>query len=487
MTEFPAAAFAEAMRAPEPAAKPTPAAPPPPPAPPAPSASGFPWDEPVVLPPAEPEPVAPPAAPAFAEPDEIRTTSTSGSAPDQELPIVAERGGATPAAELATRKLAMLLEVAKGLGGAGDVNALMQRIVGFAFETLDVDRAAILLSADGEPDRLTPAVARDRWGGDLAALEARAVPRSIVRAAIERRAALLSVNAPSDPRFGGQSVLLQRVRSAMCGPLLASDNTPLGALYVDSSAPDRTFDEADLDFLSAFAAIAAAALETTRLAERVRREAVARGNFERYFAPPVAARIARSTESVRPGGERRRVTVLFGDLRGFTRFAAGATPDTVAATISEFLSAMVDCVFRHGGTLDKFIGDAVMAQWGAPEEHPDDPDRAMRAALDMLDALEALNGSWQAAGRATLAMGIGLSYGEVFAGNIGSERRLEFTVLGDAVNQAAHLCDAAGPDEILLSSGLRRMLREPPPLRAVPSPGGKADAGPVYTVVRRVS
>jgi adenylate cyclase len=179
--------------------------------------------------------------------------------------------------------------------------------------------------------------------------------------------------------------------------------------------------------------------------------------------------------------------VLFGDLRGFTRFAAGAAPDVVADTVSEFLSAMVDCVFRHGGTLDKFIGDAVMAQWGAPEGHADDTDRAMRASLDMLDALDALNVRWQAQSRPPLAMGIGLAYGEVFAGNIGSERRLEFTVLGDAVNLASRLCDAAGPNEILVSDGLRRVLREPPPMRLVPSPYASGDVTPpVYSVVRRV-
>jgi len=260
----------------------------------------------------------------------------------------------------------------------------------------------------------------------------------------------------------------------------------LGALYVDSAAPDRTFDEADLDFLSAFAGIAAAALETARLGERLRREAVARGNFERYFAPNVAERIARSSEFARLGGERRPVTVLFGDIRGFTKMAAAQEPDVVAATISAFLSAMVDCVFHHGGTLDKFVGDAVMAQWGAPQSEPDDPDRAMRAALDMLDALDALNERFRAEGRPPLAMGIGMSYGEVFAGNIGSERRLEFTVLGDAVNQASRLCDAAGADQILLSDALRRVLREPPPMRLVPpnTPGVPTTA---YAVQRRVS
>ena len=124
---------------------------------------------------------------------------------------------------------------------------------------------------------------------------------------------------------------------------------------------------------------------------------------------------------------------------------------------------MVECVFRHGGTLDKFIGDCVMAQWGAPESGADDADRALASAIDMLGAVDALNARRVAAGRKPLAIGIGLSYGEVFAGNIGSERRLEFTVIGDVVNQASRLCDAAGAGEILLADALRQALRRPAP------------------------
>jgi adenylate cyclase len=118
------------------------------------------------------------------------------------------------------------------------------------------------------------------------------------------------------------------------------------------------------------------------------------------------------------------VAVLFGDLRGLHALSAQLAPTTWRRCSAEYLSAMVDCVFRHAGTLDKFIGDAVMAQWGAPHGGDDDADRAMRAALDMLDSLERLNARWRREGRATVQMGIGLSYGEVFAGNIGSERRL---------------------------------------------------------------
>jgi adenylate cyclase len=261
----------------------------------------------------------------------------------------------------------------------------------------------------------------------------------------------------------------------------------LGAVYVDSGDPARAFREADLDFLTAFAGVAAAALENARLGERLRREAVSRENFARYFAAPVAARIAASDAPARPGGERRTVAVLFADLRGFTRLASGLPPDEVAATLSEFLSAMVDCVFGHGGTLDKFIGDCVMAQWGAPEGSPEDADRALEAALAMHDALDALNVRRCALGRAPLAMGVGLAYGEVFAGNIGSERRLEFTVIGNAANQASRLCDAARGGETLVSDALRRALRRPPPpLRQVPVADLPGEPGPAvaYAVDR---
>jgi adenylate cyclase len=382
-------------------------------------------------------------------------------APDEEPDIVALREPLSPH-ELTARRLTLLLEAAKALGGAADVQTVLERIVGAALRTLDADRAALVLGGPG--DALVPTVARDRWGTDLTHLEnARQVPRSIARAALQRRAALLSRDATADPRVVSQSVLRQRVRSAMCAPLLQADGTPMGALYVDSADPTHAFGEPDLDFLTAFAGLAAASLENARLGERVRKAAVLRENFARYFAAPVAERIAASAEPPRPGGERRTVAVLFADLRGFTRYAAGQTPDEVAATLSEFLDAMVECVFRHDGTLDKFIGDAVMAQWGAPEPHPDDADRALRAALDMGAALEALNVRRTAGGRPRLAMGIGLAHGEVFAGNIGSERRLEFTVIGDAVNQASKLCDLAIPGQLLLTETLRSALRLPAP------------------------
>jgi adenylate cyclase len=147
---------------------------------------------------------------------------------------------------------------------------------------------------------------------------------------------------------------------------------------------------------------------------------------------------------------------------------------------------MVDCVFRHRGTLDKFMGDALMAQWGAPEGGLDDVDRALHAALDMQNALDRLNARWSAEGRPTMQAGIGLNFGEAFAGNIGSERHLEYTVIGDTVNTASRLCSAAQAGEILITESFRRALLGSPSMSVVPPLmlKGKKDPVPVFRVAR---
>ena len=378
-----------------------------------------------------------------------------------------------PVSDKSQQKLATLLEVSKGLTRAVDVDTILEKIVGFAYQTLEVDRVAILLvDAQGE---LAPKISRDKRGGDAP----RAVPQSIARKAVSEKVALLSDNAGEDQRFGGQSILMQQIRSAICAPLIGSEDRVLGVLYVDNPSITHRFSDEDLEFLVAFAGIAAVAIENSQFAERIRRESLVRSNFERYFAPQLAARIAGSPEALRLGGDKRAVAVLFSDIRGFTALSETMNPDAMAQLLTEYFTEMVDCVFRHGGTLDKFIGDAVMAQWGAPIGNPDDADKAMAAAIDMMNELRKLNERWTSEGRPTLEIGIGLNYGEAFAGNIGSERRLEFTVIGDTVNTASRLCGAAAAAEILISDEMRKALTTPPRLEECPPMELKNKSQPV--------
>ena len=158
-----------------------------------------------------------------------------------------------------------------------------------------------------------------------------------------------------------------------------------------------------------------------------------RSNFERFFTP----QLARADRASRPNrfasaATSAQVAVLFTDIRGFTALSETMKPDDMATLLTEYLTEMVECVFRHDGTLDKFIGDSVMAQWGAPLGGPDDADKAMAAAIDMMHELEQLNARWRAAGASdSCSTASDSNFGEAFAGNIGSERRLEFTVIGD--------------------------------------------------------
>jgi len=406
--------------------------------------------------PAAPPPAVPPAGavPGGTIVRQVPRTPATGFAESGKLQ--AAMAAADPA-EKDRQKLAILLEVSKGLTRAADTDALLAKVADYVFQILEADRCAILLL---EGDRMVQKVARDKRSATVAYQ----VPQSIVGMVVEGKVAVLSDDAGEDTRFGGQSILMQQVRSALCAPLIGSEDRVLGVLYVDTFNLMKRFGEADLDFLIAFAGIVAVALENANFAERIRREALTRSNFERFFTPQLAARIANSEEAIRLGGEKRPVAVLFSDIRGFTALSETMNPDAMAKHLTEYFTEMVDCVFRHGGTLDKFIGDAVMAQWGAPIHEPDDADRAMAAAIDMMQQLDLLNERWRAEGRPELRIGIGLNFGEAFAGNIGSERRLEYTVIGDTVNVASRLCSKAGGGEIIISEGFRQVLNSPPAL-----------------------
>jgi adenylate cyclase len=377
------------------------------------------------------------------------------------------------------QKLATLLEVSKGLGKAVDIDALLEKIVRYAYQILEVDRVAIALCEDGR--ELIPKIARDKRGSE----QPRAVPQSIARKVVQDKVAILSDNAGEDSRFGGQSILMQQIRSAICCPLVGSEDRVLGVLYVDNVTTTHRFSEHDLEYLIAFAGIAAAGIENQQFAQRIQKEMLARENLTRYFAPQVAEQIASSREAARLGGEKRPVAVLFSDIRGFTPLSETMRPDDMASLLSEYFTEMVECVFRHDGTLDKFMGDAVMAQWGAPIATGNDADRALLAAIDMMRALTKLNAKWKTEGRPQLQHGIALNYGEAFAGNIGSERRLEFTVIGDTVNTAYRLCSAAEAGQILVTEEMKQALISPPRLTACPPMElkGKSQPIPVYCVV----
>jgi adenylate cyclase len=383
-------------------------------------------------------------------------------------------------AERREKKLSLLVEISTELSRQQELNQTLEKIVDFTFQIFNVDRVSILL-VDANTGELVPQVSKSRAGDTNAA---RHVPQSIARKAVEDRVAILVDNAAADDRFKGKSILIQSVRSAMCMPLLASDQRPLGILYVDNQTAMSAFTDEDLEFLAAFGGLAAVAIENSQLSERIQREAVVLSNFQRYFAPNVAKQIAEQEGEVKLGGGKRPVVIFFSDIRGFTPMSENMSPDEVAKLLTEYFTEMVEIVFEHSGSLDKFMGDAIMALWGAPIAHEDDADRAMQCALDQLAALEKMNEKWQEQGRPPIKIGIGINYGEVFAGNFGSDRRLEYTVIGDAVNTASRLCSVAGENEILIAEPFFKALKKPPKVETLEpmQVKGRAKKVSVYSV-----
>lgn len=392
--------------------------------------------------------------------------------------------GVTPE-ERRARALQLLLDISKELSRHQDVDKLLQRVVDITFQVMDVDRVSILM-VEPTSKELIPRVSRTRLGETAAGGGSRHVPRSIAQRAVDERLAILTDNAAADERFKGKSILMQSVRSAMCAPLMGRGSNVLGIIYVDNLTATNSFSDDDLDFLIAFSGLAAVAIENSSLTDRLKREAVVLSNFQRYFAPNLAEQILSQEGEVQLGGTKRPVVVFFSDIRGFTPMSERMAPDDIARLLTEYFTEMVEIVFKHSGTLDKFMGDAIMALWGAPIAHEDDADRAMQAALEMQQVLAELNAKWEGDGRQRINIGIGINFGEVFAGNIGSQQRLEYTVIGDAVNVASRLCSKAGPGDILVSEPFKAVLKSPPSFEALEAIElkGKAQAVPVYRVKR---
>jgi adenylate cyclase len=183
-----------------------------------------------------------------------------------------------------------------------------------------------------------------------------------------------------------------------------------------------------------------AAITSLRMIREERAKRNIRKSFSQYLSPGVIELIEKDPEKyIRPGGEVKELSVLFSDIRGFTTISEGLTPDQLVQLLNEYFGQMTDFVFATDGTLDKYIGDAIMAFWGSPYPQEDHASRSCACALRMSRGLAMLNSKWQAAGRPPISIGIGLNTGMVNVGNMGSARRLSWTVMGDNVNLASRL------------------------------------------------
>lgn len=258
-----------------------------------------------------------------------------------------------------------------------------------------------------------------------------------------------------------QSIRNLEMHAGMYAPLMWKGEIQ-GVVCVDSPHASSGFTEKDLKFLMSVAHYAAAAVANHQLQNDLAEKNMVMERLLTNFSPRLRSKLVDKARHSRlkPGGEKSNVTLLMSDIRGFTKMTAGMDSAIVVEMLNEYFSALVEVIFQHQGTVDKFIGDAILAVFGSPEPDDHQQENAVRAALAMQDAMAQVNDARKKRGAVTCQLGIGLHYGEVLHGFIGSENRLEFTVIGETVNRTSRFCDGAKADETLVSDELNAHIKD---------------------------
>ncbi len=345
-------------------------------------------------------------------------------------------------------KLRIAHELQRDIGLELDLSRIFNRILDRTFEVLVCDQAVILM-ADAMGNMPVKAF-KTRTPKDRVV-----VSSTIIRRVQEDKVGLISADALADERFqGAASIVSQKVRSSMAVPILYETEL-LGIMIVESSAAIMAYTKKDLLLFSNIALQTANLIKMAEMAKKIETDAATRERFQRLLSPDLAEMVVSGKLKVEKGGEERVATTLFADIRGFTSMCEKMEASDVLILLNEFFEIMVEIAFSYEGTVDKFVGDMIMVVWGAPVAHPDDPGRAVQAALDMQAALDRYN----TGRKQPIRIGIGINTDQLVAGYIGSTRTMSYSVIGDAVNTASRLCSAAGPGQVLISENTYQKIR----------------------------
>jgi len=375
-------------------------------------------------------------------------------------------------------KLRVSFELTRAIAGELDVDRLLTKILDTAFQLLPVDRGVVLLLESGKPK---PRCVRTKRGDG----EEVALSTTIINEVLRDRSAVLSSDALMDSRFkGAQSIIMQGIRSSMAVPLIYSDQL-LGIMVLDSQVAANAFSEKDLQLTQALANQAAVAIQNSLYAAKIEQEAITRQRFQRLLSPAIAELVLSGEVEVQKGGQSRNISVFFSDIRGFTAMSEKRTAQAVVDMLNEYFELMVEVIFKYQGTLDKFVGDEIMALFGAPVVSEDHAYRSVKVAVEQMQALEEWNLVRVAEGEEPIRVGIGINTGEVVAGYLGSSKALEYTVIGDVVNTASRLCSRAGAGEIVISKSTFEIVKDQFNVEELPPAQvkGKAQALQIYRVL----
>lgn len=352
--------------------------------------------------------------------------------------------------------LTVLYEAGKALNSKLALEHICEQVISLACLIEGVERGFVMLFDErGEVAKQTEVRYRDP-------ASAGSRPQIILSTRVlelirKERQPILIEDVSADERFSGsESLKISGLRSAMCAPLVGKDQL-FGVLYVDNLEKASAFTQDELNVFALVAAQAGAAVDNAMAHEKIAQQSLQRSALERFLSPEVVEMVVANPD-IRLGGVNQEVTVMFADIRGFTTMSETMAPSRVVEILNEYFTRVTDVIFDNGGTLDKYIGDAVMAVFGAPISKGNDAAAAVSSAMQIQRLLVELNRDAAAREWPELRVGIGINTGYAIAGNIGSPRRLDYTVVGDAVNTAQRLMTNAAGGQILISESTAKKL-----------------------------
>lgn len=362
-------------------------------------------------------------------------------------------------------RLKDLVDIAKNLCAATSIEEIFSQVQEVVFRYLDsIDRLALLIDVDGSGHlELMNSATRNVSQQQQLAADGSWISRSICQKVFDEKVVIQTADTQKDERFASeQSILVKGIRSAMAVPLW-DENKVVGVLYADANLSSYHWaneGEEELSFFSALANLVASSVQRWLLVEKLKTEEMIRHRLERYHSPAVVQQLI--SVGGLPGGRlapaESEISILFADLVGFTAISERLTPTAIAQLLNKLFEEMLQEVFACGGTLDKYIGDCIMAFFGAPELQIDHADRAVAAAKGMLTRLQSLNdnGFWQE----PLQLRIAINSGKAVVGDVGSSQRVDYTALGATINLAARMEAVCPPSECVISEVTHTMLSQ---------------------------
>lgn len=384
------------------------------------------------------------------------SVTSSVSATESPTTLLLREQSSQSSLQLVERRLTAFYELSSALGTAQTVEPLLKTVVTHLCKAIPGAQRGALLLRDGrklflkayQPERIKPSVSL-----------------YLARMAIDKQEAFTwRHDAPGEMGKLTDSIVWHGIKCAMYAPLIWQEEV-LGIVYVDNYISNDAFNQEDLLLLVAMANQAAIFVKNHALQEDLRHQEVVRSNLLRQFSPQVAdylEDLLQERGHLGLGGERAEpVTVLNSDVRGFTALSAEMDPRDVMDMLNELFGVCIPIIFKYNGTVDKYIGDAILAVFGSPDPDPAGEQwaDAVHAAIEMQQAVKRLGQKWQAQGRPVFEIGIGIHTGAVLQGFIGSNEQMEYTVIGDTVNRATRYCSGARRGEIIISPQVYQHVR----------------------------